>query len=144
MGFIARSLSLEQHELVLSTTGRGFNDITHEVNHLIGQTDVDIGVCNIFILHTSASLIVTENADPSVKVDLEMIISRLAPDADAAFTHILEGDDDMSAHVRNMLTETSLTIPVNNNQLLLGTWQSVYLWEHRYQAQSRKVVVTIY
>lgn len=98
---------------------------------------------NIFLQHTSASITVTENADPTVLQDLETIIRRLAPDGDPEYRHDYEGDDDMAAHVRSVLTKNELTLPMKNGCLALGTWQGVFLWEHRYQAHSRSIIVTV-
>lgn len=133
----------KQTIITIATKGRGFTNITKEVSEFIHQSDIDSGLCNIFIQHTSASLLINENADPSVRDDLQMMMDRLAPDADPQYTHTAEGDDDMSAHIRNMLTATSINIPVANSRLLLGTWQGIYLWEHRYAAQHRKIVLTL-
>lgn len=129
--------------LTINTDGRGFVDITNEVNKFVNQSLLISGLCNIFIQHTSASLLINENADPSVRTDLQMMIDRLAPDADPEYTHTAEGDDDMSAHIRAMLTATSLNIPVAEGRLLLGTWQGIYLWEHRYAPQNRKIIMTL-
>jgi secondary thiamine-phosphate synthase enzyme len=97
----------------------------------------------VFVQHTSCSLLITENADPDVRHDLETIIRRLAPDGDPAYRHDTEGPDDMAAHARTMLTSTSVTVPVGDGRLLLGTWQGIYLWEHRVAEHRRKVVVTV-
>jgi len=133
----------KQTTITIATKGRGFTNITKEVSEFIHQSSIDSGLCNVFIQHTSASLIINENADPSVRDDLQMMMDRFAPDADPKYTHTAEGDDDMSAHIRNMLTATSLNIPVANGRLLLGTWQGIYLWEHRYAPQHRKIVLTL-
>jgi len=127
----------------LQTQGRSTTEITDKVNQLVAESGIQTGICTVFIQHTSASLIITENADPTVRVDLETILQRLAPDGDPEYRHDYEGDDDMSAHVRCMLTNDSLTIPVTNARLGLGTWQGVSLYEHRYRPHHRKVTVTI-
>ena len=132
-----------QEQLVVNTQGRGTYDITPQINRIIKNTDTDIGLCHVFIRHTSASLMVTENADPSVRSDLETLIKRLAPDADPSYTHRLEGEDDMAAHARCMLTQTEITLPITNGQLNLGTWQSIFLWEHRYDDFTRTLTITI-
>ena len=104
---------------------------------------MDCGVAHLFVQHTSCSLTITENADPDVRRDLDTIIGRLAPDGDPAYRHDLEGPDDMAAHARSVLTDTALTLPVGGGRLLLGTWQGVFLWEHRTAPQRRSVVVTV-
>lgn len=132
-----------QSELAFSTTGRGTRDITDDVARAVRQSGVQTGLAHVFVQHTSCSLTITENADPDVRRDLETIIGRLAPDGDRAYRHDAEGPDDMAAHARTVLTETSLTVPVGGGRLLLGTWQGIYLWEHRSAPHRRKVVVTI-
>lgn len=125
------------------TDGRGFEDLTAAVDAVVERSGVRDGLCHLFIRHTSASLLVTENADPDVLHDLETAYSRLAPDGDPAWRHRAEGPDDMSAHVRSALTCTSLTLPVRDGRLALGTWQGVFLWEHRARAHRRVVEVTV-
>ena len=132
-----------QHTFAYATKGRGTYEITDEVNRLIAESGIKIGICNVFIQHTSASLIITESADPTVRVDIETILQRLAPDADPAYRHDYEGDDDMSGHLRCILTNDGLTIPVSRGRAALGTWQGVYLYEHRTHSFNRKVVVTV-
>lgn len=132
-----------QQQFVHETSGRGTYDITATINAIVAESGCSIGTCSVFIHHTSASLLITENADPSVRGDLETILQRLAPDADPQYRHDYEGDDDMSAHVRCMLTNDSLTIPITNGRCALGTWQGVYLYEHRYADFRRKITVTI-
>ncbi|MCP3666648.1 MAG: YjbQ family protein [Gammaproteobacteria bacterium] len=134
---------IEQHILEFSTSGRGTTEITREVTQLIGQSGITTGLCHIFIHHTSASLILCENADPSVRQDLETLISRMAPDGDPAYRHNMEGDDDMAAHMRSILTNMDLTIPVTEGRAGLGTWQGIFLWEHRTHPHRRRVTVTI-
>lgn len=132
-----------QRELSFRTRGRGTMEITAAINDAVGESGVQSGLCNVFIHHTSASLLLTENADPQVREDLETFISRLVPDGDPMFGHDAEGPDDMPAHVRTMLTESSLSMPVANGRLALGTWQGIYLWEHRHDAHQRRVTVTV-
>ncbi|MBJ6609040.1 MAG: YjbQ family protein [Candidatus Thiothrix moscowensis] len=137
-------MSIYQQNLSIATHGRGTYHITDKMDELIHQSGIKTGLCHVFIHHTSASLIITENADPSVRQDLETILQRLAPDGDPAYRHDYEGDDDMSGHVRCMLTHTDLTIPVTRGQSALGTWQGLYLYEHRSGRFQRKLTVTIY
>ena len=132
-----------QTELELATQGRGTYEITARVADFVRSSGVATGLCHVFTTHTSASLMICENADPDVRRDLETFMRDLAPDGDARFVHTAEGPDDMSAHVRSVLTQTDLTIPIRNGRLALGTWQGVYLWEHRTQAHLRRVLVTI-
>lgn len=128
--------------LRIATRGRGFYDVTADVASLIarnaGQAD---GVCHLLVRHTSASLVITENADPDVRVDLERFFNDLVPDGDARFRHDAEGPDDMPAHVRSVLTQTTLSVPVSDGRLMLGTWQGIYLWEHRMAAHRREIAV---
>ncbi len=128
--------------VTISTRGRGFYEFTDEVASRIAGT-TGAGVCHLFIRHTSASLLITENAAPAVRDDLERFFSDLVPDGDPRFRHDDEGPDDMPAHVRNVLTQTTLTVPYQDGRLLLGTWQGIYLWEHRYAPHTRQVVVTL-
>ncbi|MAM20354.1 MAG: secondary thiamine-phosphate synthase [Acidiferrobacteraceae bacterium] len=132
-----------QDELQVRTEGRGTCDITRDVRTLVGRSEVRTGLCHIFIRHTSASLMLCENAAVEVRGDLEGFMQRIAPDGDTSYRHHDEGPDDMAAHIRTVLTDVSLQIPVSNEQLLLGTWQGIYLWEHRLQAHQRHVVVTV-
>lgn len=129
--------------LEFSTPGRGTRDITAAVAKVVGESGVQTGLAHVFVQHTSCSLTITENADPDVRRDLETLLARLAPDGDAAYRHDLEGPDDMAAHARSVLTDSGLTIPVGAGRLLLGTWQGIYLWEHRTEGQMRRVVVTV-
>jgi secondary thiamine-phosphate synthase enzyme len=132
-----------QKSLNFRTRGRGTTDITSEVAQAVREAGIKTGLCNVFLRHTSASLILCENAAPAVRQDLETILARLAPDADPAYVHDDEGPDDMAAHARSVLTANSLQIPVADGRLLLGTWQGIYLWEHRHAPHSRSVVVTV-
>jgi len=128
----------------VETTGRGSHSITAGVQRHVQQSGIRVGLCHLFLRHTSASLILCENADPDVRKDLEHFMQRLVPDGDALFTHTAEGPDDMPAHIRNILTHSDLTLPVRNSRCGLGTWQGLYLWEHRQQGHHREIMVTVY
>jgi secondary thiamine-phosphate synthase enzyme len=130
-------------ELDVATKSRGTYDITQQVADIVGASKAREGLATVFIHHTSASLIICENADPSVRRDLETFAAKLVPDGDKMFTHDAEGDDDMPAHVRTVLTQTSIGIPIVNGKLALGTWQGLYLWEHRTAPHRRHVTVTV-
>jgi len=132
-----------QETLAIATRGRGTYDLTREVQALVQRSGVAVGLCHLFVQHTSASLMLCENADPQVRRDLEAFMACLVPDGDPLFEHLDEGPDDMSAHVRAVLTHTDLTLPVNGGRLVLGTWQGVYLWEHRTHPHRRRVTVTV-
>jgi len=132
-----------QDVISIQTQGRGTVDVTNEVEQLVSQSNIKDGLCNLFIQHTSASLILCENADPDVRVDLENFMQQIVKDGDSLFRHTAEGPDDMPAHIRSVLTSSSLTIPIANGRCLLGTWQGIYLWEHRLNAHARKIIVTI-
>ena len=132
-----------QSRFEVATSGRGTRDITDAVARVIAQSGVHVGIAHVFVQHTSCSLLVTENADPDVRRDLETVLGRIAPDGDPAYRHDTEGPDDMAAHARTVLTGESLTLPVGGGRPLLGTWQGVFLWEHRTQPQRRSVVVTV-
>ena len=132
-----------QKTLEFRTRGRGTTNITADVARAVAESGIDKGLCNVFLQHTSASLILRENADPDVRRDLEMLLSRLAPDGDPAYVHDTEGPDDMAAHARSVLTSNSITVPVANRTLMLGTWQGVYLYEHRTTPQYRGVVLSL-
>jgi secondary thiamine-phosphate synthase enzyme len=129
--------------LTIRTRGRGFTDITGEVQRTVSAARVQTGLCTLLLKHTSASLLIQENADPDVRRDLESFFSRLVPDGDPIFVHTSEGDDDMSAHVRTALTTVNLSIPVDGGRLCLGTWQGIYLWEHRGAPHQRIVAVHV-
>jgi len=132
-----------QQTLTFRTSGRGTTDVTGEVERAVHASGVRTGLCNLFLQHTSASLIICENAAPAVRQDLETVFARLAPDGDSAYRHDDEGPDDMAAHARTVLTSNSLQIPVTGGRLALGTWQGIYLWEHRRAAHTRSLVVTV-
>ena len=127
--------------LQVQTTGTGLTDFTREVNALLVENGVDDGLCTIMVQHTSASLVIQENADPSARRDLENWLNRLVPERDSLYTHTTEGDDDIPAHIKSALTATSLSIPVENGRLALGTWQGIYLWEHRRIGSRRRLVL---
>jgi secondary thiamine-phosphate synthase enzyme len=132
-----------QTMLTIAAPRRGTYNITDKIAQSVAASGVQTGIAHIFVQHTSCSLTITENADPDVRRDLETILSRLAPDGDHAYRHDTEGPDDMAAHARTMLTDVSLTVPLSDGRLLLGTWQGIYLFEHRTGAQQRSVVVTV-
>jgi secondary thiamine-phosphate synthase enzyme len=132
-----------QSILEFATSGRGTREITDAVARVVAQAGVRCGLAHVFVRHTSCSLTITENADPDVRRDLDTIMARLAPDGDPAYRHDTEGPDDMAAHARSVLTDSALTVPVGDGRLLLGTWQGIFLWEHRTAPQRRSVVVTI-
>lgn len=127
--------------VTIKTAGQGLLAITGQVNQAVKRAVVKEGLCTVFIQHTSASLIVQENYDPSAQADLESWLNRLVPEGDPLYTHTLEGEDDMPAHIKSVLTATSLAIPVMDGRLALGTWQGVYLWEHRLAGASRRLIV---
>lgn len=129
--------------LRVSTRGRGFYDITREVQARVAQSGVQVGLCTLHLQHTSASLLIQENADPDVRRDLERFFARLVPDGDALFVHTAEGDDDMPAHVRTALTSVNLSVPIDGGRLCLGTWQGLYVWEHRRIPHVRSIVVHV-
>ena len=132
-----------QRTLPIKSSGRGMIELTGEVQAMVRQSGITTGICQAFLHHTSASLIITENADPDVRHDLEGFIRRLVIDGDPEFRHRLEGDDDMAAHVRSVLTQTEVSLPVTRGAIALGTWQGLYLWEHRYQSHRRNLTITI-
>ncbi|HXE39301.1 MAG TPA: secondary thiamine-phosphate synthase enzyme YjbQ [Azonexus sp.] len=133
----------EQHRLTCATRGRGSLDITAEIAAVVRKAAMGNGIAHVFVRHTSCGVAITENADPSVRGDLETLMQRWAPDGDPAYRHDLEGDDDMAAHARSLLTGTSVTVPFAGGQLLLGTWQGIYLFEHRSHGHQREIVVTL-
>ncbi|WNG14590.1 secondary thiamine-phosphate synthase enzyme YjbQ [Cystobacter fuscus] len=130
-------------ELKVATRGRGFYDITDEVQRAVAASGARQGLCTIFLHHTSASLLLCENADPDVRKDLESFFSRLVKDGDPLFVHDAEGPDDMPAHVRTVLTQNSISVPIKDGEASLGTWQGLYVWEHRTAAHQRRVTVSV-
>lgn len=134
---------IKQEEIKISTQGRGTYDLSRQVQQAVQNSGVSTGICHVFIRHTSASLMICENADPAVMRDLETFMSRQVPDGDPMFTHTAEGPDDMPSHIRSVLTQSDLQLPVRNGQCALGTWQGIYLWEHRLAPHQRKVILTI-
>ena len=134
---------IHQHTIRQRTRGRGTYEITGQVRAVVRDAGIQTGLCHLFLQHTSASLIICENADPTVRSDLERFIARLVPDGDAIYDHTLEGADDMPAHVRSILTQPELTLPVSHGECALGTWQGIFLYEHRLQPHERRVVVTV-
>lgn len=129
--------------LKVSTRGQGLHLITAEVEAAVRESGVREGLCTVFLRHTSASLLIQENADPSARHDLERWLDRLVPEGDPLYTHVYEGPDDMPSHIKAALTATSLAIPVDQGRLTLGTWQGIYLWEHRHGGERRELVVHI-
>jgi secondary thiamine-phosphate synthase enzyme len=125
------------------TDGQGLFEITERVRNIVEAAGVREGLCTIFVQHTSASLVIQENADPSARADLERFLARLVPENDALYTHTAEGADDMPAHIKSALTATSLAVPVQQSRLCLGTWQGIYLWEHRHRGGNRRLVVHV-
>lgn len=134
---------IAQSEIHIDTRGRGTYDVTGDVQAFVRESGVRTGLCHLFIRHTSASMMLCENADPAVRHDLETFMAQQVPDGDPMFTHTAEGPDDMSAHVRSVLTQSDLNIPVRDGRCALGTWQGVYLWEHRTAPHARRIVVTV-
>jgi secondary thiamine-phosphate synthase enzyme len=135
-------VAIVQHTLVLKTSGKGFSNFTREVSEIVARAGVVRGLCTLFVRHTSASLVIQENADPAVLRDLARWFAELAPES-RAWEHDDEGRDDMPAHARSVLTRTSESIPIDNGRLVLGTWQGIYLWEHRARGHTREVFVHI-
>ena len=134
---------VHQQTLVQPTRGRGTYDITREVDSVVRASGITTGLCQVFVQHTSASIILCENADPQVRSDLERFMIELVPDGSPLFRHTAEGPDDMPAHVRSILTNMDLTLPVSGGSLAVGIWQGIYLYEHRTHAHQRRVVVTV-
>jgi len=132
-----------QNKLTFATHGRGITSITDAIREQVHLSGVNTGLCHVFLQHTSASLVLCENADPDVRTDLERYMARLVADGDPIFEHTAEGPDDMPAHIRTILSGSDLTLPVSNGQCDLGTWQGVYLWEHRTAGHRRKLTVTV-
>lgn len=134
---------MSTHRLEVETRGRGTYEITTEVQRAVGESGIAEGLCTVFVHHTSASLIICENADPSVRRDLDAFFARLVPDGDPLFTHTAEGPDDMPSHVRSILTQPSIGIPVDRGRCDLGTWQGIYVYEHRVRPHRRRVSVVV-
>ena len=132
-----------QETLEITTCGRGTQNITRDIQEAVGRSGVDTGLCHVFLRHTSASLILCENADPDVRHDLEAWFARAVPDGDPRYRHDMEGPDDMPAHIRAILTNMDLTLPVTAGRCALGTWQGVFLYEHRHHGHRRQIVVTV-
>ncbi len=130
-------------KLAIEVRGPGLHEITREIAELVRESGVEEGLCTVFLQHTSASLTIQENADPSAKRDLESWLARLVPEDDPLYTHTAEGPDDMPSHIRAALTSSSLSIPVLAGELALGTWQGIYLWEHRRRSGPRRLVVHV-
>ncbi len=135
---------ISQHTLQVSTHGRGTYELTRRIEDIVCDSGIIIGLCHVFVQHTSASLMLCENADPDVLQDLETFMSQLVPDGHRQFIHTAEGPDDMPAHVRSVLTQSDISVPVSNGRCLFGTWQGLYLWEHRYHPHQRIITVTVY
>jgi secondary thiamine-phosphate synthase enzyme len=135
-------VKVHQEDIDLPARGRGIHDVTAEVRHAVARAGVRTGLCSVFLQHTSASLVVQENADPAVRRDLQRWAERIAPE-DAEYEHDAEGADDMPSHIRAAFTRTAETVPVRGGELLLGTWQAIYLWEHRRAPHARLLVVTV-
>jgi secondary thiamine-phosphate synthase enzyme len=136
-------LRQSSHEFAVNTNGRGFYEITELLTAWVEESGIKNGLLTLHLRHTSASLLIQENADPDVRRDLEKFFSRLVPDGDRLFVHTAEGEDDMPAHVRTALTSVNLSIPIAGSRMALGTWQGIYLWEHRQQAHARRVAAHI-
>lgn len=134
---------IKQSEIRVTTEGRGTYNLSRDVEKAVREAGISTGLCHVFICHTSASLMLCENADPSVMRDMESFMTRQVPDGDPMFTHTAEGPDDMPAHVRSVLTGSDLNIPVRAGRCALGTWQGIYLWEHRYAPHLRRIIVTV-
>jgi len=132
-----------QQVITVTTSGRGFFELGRPLRTMVAGSGIQVGLCHLFLQHTSASLCITENADPMVHCDLERFAERLAPDGDPLFRHVEEGPDDMPGHVRALFAGYQTTVPISEGRLLLGTWQGIYVWEHRMVSHARKVVVTL-
>ena len=133
-----------QRQIVVPTRGRATHELSAEVSGVVSASGIRVGLCNVFIEHTSASLIMCENADSTVRSDLERFMAALIVDGDPMFEHRSEGIDDMPAHLRSVLTQTSITLPVADGRCILGTWQGIYLWEHRLRPHQRRVFITVF
>ncbi len=135
---------MHRSDIAVRTPGRGLVELTERIAQAVREAGVSDGLCNVFVPHTSASLLPGENWDPSVRRDLEAFMSRLAPDGDPAYEHDEEGPDDMPSHIRAMLTQSSVVVPVTRGKLELGTWQGIFLWEHRTSPHERRVIITVW
>ena len=136
-------MKIFQQVLKIQTRGKGLQEITSEIREVVRASEITSGLCNLFVRHTSSSLVIQENADPDVQKDLEYFFRKLVPENDIGDTHTLEGPDDMPSHIRSAMTKTSEQIPLADGKMLLGTWQGIFLWEHRSRGHSRNVVVHI-
>ena len=136
-------MRMVQQTIALRTNGKKLHNITRQVESVLAQSQIQMGLCNVFVRHTSASLIIQENADPDVLADLETFFSKLVPEDASQYRHISEGLDDMPSHIRSALTKTSETIPISDGRLALGTWQGIFVWEHRHLGHTREVLVHI-
>lgn len=136
-------MNIQHYPITITTSGRGSQDISAKILSTIAQSQIQTGLCHLFIQHTSASLMICENYDAQVRDDLEQFLARLIPDGDPLLKHVIEGKDDMPAHIRTILTQTSLSVPVQNGKLALGTWQGIFLYEHRYQGHERHLLITL-
>jgi secondary thiamine-phosphate synthase enzyme len=145
---MSRLLSIFSNDLMtksisIQSPGQGLHEITSQIEAAVREARTREGLCTIFVQHTSASLLIQENADPSAKRDLEQWLNRLVKEGDPLYSHTAEGSDDMPSHIKSALTATSLSVPILSGQLALGTWQGIYLWEHRHQRHARKIVIHI-
>lgn len=134
---------IEQESLEFHTSGRGMVNITSPISDKVSRGNIQTGTCQVFLHHTSASIVICENADIDVQQDLEAFMARLVPDGDPLFKHVAEGDDDMPSHVKTILTQSCLSIPITDNRIALGTWQGIYLWEHRKAKHRRRITITM-
>ena len=132
-----------QKAIRIKTKGKGLHEITKHIEKVVEESKINSGLCNLFIQHTSASLLIQENADPDVQKDLEYFFGKLVPENDLGYTHTLEGSDDMPSHIRSAITKTSEQIPLDRGKLLLGTWQGIFLWEHRFKENIRQIIIHI-
>ncbi len=136
-------MAIYSESIQIATRGRGTLDLSGPIQEIVARSEIAHGLCTSFVHHTSASLILCENADEDVRRDLEAFMARLAPDGDRLFRHTAEGPDDMPSHIRSVLTQSSLTIPVAHGRCDLGTWQGIYLWEHRHGPHQRRLTITV-
>ncbi len=132
-----------QERLTVDTKGRGTTAVSESVERIVSASGVETGLCHVFVQHTSASLMLCENADPQVRKDMERFMAHVVPDGDPMFAHDTEGPDDMPAHIRTVMTGAGVTVPVSRGRCALGVWQGIYLWEHRYEGSTRSIVVTV-